>query len=60
VVRSYHSFQAMADEIGDSRIYIGFHFRSSVRDGAHLGSRVGHWTFRRVLQPLKHPHCGAS
>ncbi len=59
VVRSYRSFQALADEIGDSRIYIGFHYRSSVRDGAHLGRHVGHWTFRRVLQPLKHPHCEA-
>jgi len=59
VVRSYQSFQAMAEEIGDSRIYIGFHFRSSIRDGAKLGRQVGHWTFQRSLQPLKHPHCGA-
>ena len=59
VVRSYRSFQALADEVGDSRIYIGFHFRSSIRDGAHLGRHVGNWTFHRSLQPLKHPHCGA-
>jgi hypothetical protein len=56
VVRSYDSFQALADEVGDSRIYIGFHFRSSIRDGAHLGRQVGHWTFHRFLQPLKHAH----
>jgi hypothetical protein len=48
----------MADEIGDSRIYIGFHFRTSIRDGAKLGRHVGDWTFRRSLQPLGHPHCG--
>jgi membrane-associated phospholipid phosphatase len=59
VVRSYHSFRALADEIGDSRIYIGFHFRSSIRDGAKLGRHVGHWTFHRSLQPLKHAQCGA-
>lgn len=53
VVRSYESFQALADEIGDSRIYIGFHFRSAVRHGANLGRQVGHWTFHRFLQPLK-------
>ena len=53
VVRSYDSFQAMADEIGDSRIYIGFHFRSAVRHGANLGRQVGHWTFHRFLQPLR-------
>jgi hypothetical protein len=57
VVRSYDSFQALADEIGDSRIYIGFHFRTSIRDGAKLGRHVGRWTFQRFLQPLEHPHC---
>lgn len=57
VVRSYDSFQDMANEIGVSRIYIGFHYRSAVRDGAHLGRHVGHWTFHRFLQPLAHPHC---
>jgi len=51
-VRSYDSFQALADEVGDSRIYIGFHFRTSVRHGANLGRQVGHWTFHRFLQPL--------
>jgi len=59
VVRSYHSFQALADEVGDSRIYIGFHFRSSIRDGAKLGRHVGHWTFHRFLQPLEDAQCRA-
>jgi hypothetical protein len=53
VVRSYDNFQAMADEIGDSRVYIGFHFRSAIRHGSHLGRQVGHWTFHRFLQPLR-------
>jgi membrane-associated phospholipid phosphatase len=51
--RSYDSFQAMAREIGESRIYIGFHFRTAVRHGGHLGRQVGYWTFHRFLQPLK-------
>jgi hypothetical protein len=59
VVRSYDSFQALADEVGDSRIYIGFHFRSSIRDGAHLGRHVGDWTLHRSLQPLEHHQCRA-
>ena len=54
VVRSYDSFRAMADEIGESRIYIGFHYRSSVHDGAILGRHVGRWTFHQALQPLRH------
>jgi hypothetical protein len=53
VVRSYDSFQAMADEIGESRIYIGFHFRSAICHGANLGRQVGHWTFHRFLRPLR-------
>jgi hypothetical protein len=53
VVRTYDNFQAMADEVGESRIYIGFHFRSAVRDGTHLGRQVGHWTFHRFLRPLR-------
>jgi len=59
VVRSYDSFQALADEVGDSRIYIGFHFRSSIRDGAKLGRHVGHWTFHGFLQPLEDAQCRA-
>jgi hypothetical protein len=51
--RSYDGFRALADEIGDSRIYIGFHFRSAIRDGARLGRKVGRWTVRRSLRPLK-------
>src|SRR3989442_25871 len=59
VVRSYDNFHALADEVGDSRIYIGFHFRSSIRDGAKLGGHVGHWTFHRFLQPLEDAQCRA-
>ena len=54
VVRSYDSFRALADEVGESRIYIGFHYRSSVHDGAILGRHVGRWTFHQALQPLRH------
>lgn len=58
VVRSYDSFQAMADEVGESRIYIGFHFRTSIRDGARMGRHIAHRTVHRFLQPLD-PHCPA-
>jgi membrane-associated phospholipid phosphatase len=53
VVRSYDSFRALADEVGESRIYIGFHFRTSVHDGAILGRHVGRWTFHQSLRPLR-------
>jgi hypothetical protein len=56
VVRSYDNFQDLADEVGDSRIYIGFHFRSAIRDGAHIGRQVGHWTFHRSLRKLEDCH----
>ncbi|HYU40876.1 MAG TPA: vanadium-dependent haloperoxidase [Vicinamibacteria bacterium] len=59
VVRTYDGFQALADEIGDSRIYIGYHFRSAIRHGANLGRQVGHWTSHRFLQPLEDPQSRA-
>jgi hypothetical protein len=53
VVRSYDGFEALAREIGESRIYIGFHFRTAIRHGANLGRQVGHWTLHQSLQPLR-------
>jgi membrane-associated phospholipid phosphatase len=53
VVRSYDGFRALAHEIGESRIYIGFHFRTAIRHGANLGRQVGHWALQRSLQPLR-------
>ena len=36
-------------EVGESRIYAGIHYRSSVDAGAAMGRRVGELTASRVL-----------
>lgn len=38
--RTYRSFSAASDEVDDSRVYAGIHFRSAVVDGQALGRRV--------------------
>ena len=39
--RAFTSFSEAAVENGNSRIYIGFHFRHAVTEGIKLGSKVG-------------------
>jgi hypothetical protein len=54
ITRSFTSFSAAARENGNSRVYAGIHFRTAVRDGLWLGGKIGSFTFRRSLRPLKH------
>jgi PAP2 superfamily protein len=42
-VRTYHSFSEAAEECGSSRVWLGYHFRTAVRDGLHEGNRIGKW-----------------
>jgi hypothetical protein len=44
VMRSYTSFSQAADEEAASRVYVGFHFRTSVNTGLKLGRELGAWT----------------
>jgi membrane-associated phospholipid phosphatase len=39
--RTYRSFAAASNEVNDSRVYAGIHFRSAVVDGQALGRAVG-------------------
>ena len=38
--RTYPSFSAASNEVNDSRVYAGIHFRSAVIDGQALGRGV--------------------
>ncbi|KAL4431473.1 hypothetical protein ABPG75_006729 [Micractinium tetrahymenae] len=38
--RSYNNAQEAADEVNDSRVYAGVHFRHAVTEGAKLGAKV--------------------
>jgi PAP2 superfamily len=44
VTRTYTSFSQAAEEEAASRVYVGFHFRTSVNAGLKLGREVGAWT----------------
>ena len=35
----------------DARVWIGFHFRNSVKQGEKVGNRVADWELDRYFQP---------
>jgi len=53
VILQYESFEEIADDIDDARVYGGIHFRFDQRAGARQGRRVGAWIYRHHLQEVK-------
>jgi hypothetical protein len=51
VRRSFHSFHQAAEENGDSRVYVGFHFRDAVEKGLKHGRQIGEWAVDHFLEP---------
>lgn len=49
VTRRFDRFSQAAEENGDSRVYCGIHWRSSVRAGLEQGRRIGHYVFEHEL-----------
>jgi hypothetical protein len=49
--RSFGSFSQARDEIAESRIYAGIHFRSAVEDGIKQGNQIGGFVFTHALRP---------
>ena len=52
VTREFRSFSEAAVENGNSRIYVGFHFRHAVTEGIKLGTKVGTLAFNHYLRPV--------
>jgi hypothetical protein len=50
VVHSYTSFSQAARENMESRIWIGYHFRTACRHGFNQGRQVGNYVFRHLLR----------
>jgi vanadium-dependent haloperoxidase-like protein len=50
VLRSYSSFTQAANENGESRILVGFHFRHAVDDGIAHGRKIGDRVVDRVMR----------
>jgi hypothetical protein len=60
VTRSFASFSAATDEIGQSRIWAGFHYSFDVNAGAGLGQAVGDYVFQNFLQPRTAAHAATG
>ena len=52
--RDFTRFSQAADEVVEARIILGIHFRFADEDAREQGSRVAHWTFKKILQPRSH------
>jgi hypothetical protein len=50
VFRSFSTFSQAAEENGNARIYVGFHFRHAVTEGIKLGQKIGRVAFNHYLQ----------
>jgi hypothetical protein len=50
-VRHFDTVGDLDDEITDARVWIGFHYRSSVIEGIEVGRDVATWTLRRYFRP---------
>jgi len=50
VTRRFRSFDHAAQENGDSRVYVGFHFPHAVEEGLKRGRQIGEWTVDHVLE----------
>jgi hypothetical protein len=49
--RTYPAVQNLMDELVNARVWIGFHFRSSVVAGENLGTSVANWELQRYFEP---------
>jgi hypothetical protein len=51
--RSFAGFSQALDEVIDSRVWGGIHFRSAEVQGAKLGKEVARWERRRYFKPVR-------
>jgi hypothetical protein len=52
VVRHFSRVSDASEENGDSRVYIGFHFRTAVRRGIEHGTGIGDNAVEHFLRPV--------
>jgi hypothetical protein len=50
--RHFRTVGDIDSQIVDARVWIGFHFRSSVIAGLDLGNQVASWTLKRYFRPV--------
>lgn len=59
VTNTTHNFTNLRDwqnEVGRARIYAGFHYRTSVKQGLILGHKVAHHVLHNYFRPVRSEH----
>ena len=51
--RHYRDFETLAEEISNSRVWGGVHFRTGANDGAALGRRVAEFILANAFRPVE-------
>lgn len=49
--RAYTSLEALMDDVDDARVWAGLHYRSSMREGGQLGSRIARHVMKGYFRP---------
>jgi hypothetical protein len=52
VTHRWTNLEAFANEVAESRICAGFHYRFSTRVGSDMGRNVGAYVVANILQPV--------
>src|SRR5262249_4919425 len=53
VTRTFHSFSEAAEENGQSRIYLGIHWRFDKVEGIKAGDAIADFAFSHLLRPVR-------
>jgi PAP2 superfamily/Vanadium chloroperoxidase N-terminal domain len=51
ITHRWTSIRAYTDEVSQSRIWAGFHYRFSIRVGQDMGRKIGQYVVENVMQP---------
>jgi hypothetical protein len=52
VTHRWTNVRAYSDEVSNARIWAGFHYRFSIRVGQDMGSKLGEYVVRNIMQPV--------
>jgi hypothetical protein len=52
VLRTWHTYSQIVEEVEDARVWGGIHFRSADEQGTLLGDRIASHALKEILQPL--------
>ncbi|HEX4678447.1 MAG TPA: vanadium-dependent haloperoxidase [Gaiellaceae bacterium] len=48
----FNSVDDIQNQVIDARVWLGFHFRNSVKQGVNLGNNVAEWELERYFKPV--------